>query len=404
MKPPLDRLMSQVLNFTRSGRLQDATAAIQAALLQAGAAAASAPAGAVRARAASASVSNADVDADVVDIEAHVVDTPVVAVAPDASRARASAPAAGARAAHAPAAAQAGRFTSGTHTTRHGSRAYKLFVPGAARPGTAAPLPLVVMLHGCTQNPDDFAAGTRMNDAAQHDGFHVLYPEQSREHNPQGCWNWFKHTHQDRDRGEPAILASMVRAVMAEHSIDPQRVYVAGLSAGGAMAAILGQTHPDLFAAVGVHSGLAAGAARDMPSAFAAMQGNATASSGRLSPLRGAAPQASSTRRPPPTIVFHGDEDRTVHPVNGERVLGGVGAHSVQPLQGECGRRFTRHLHSAADGQVLAEHWVVHGAGHAWSGGSAQGSYADGRGPDATQEMLRFFALHRLQQAQSQPA
>ncbi len=412
MKPPFDRLMQQVLQLTRSGRLQDATAAIQAALRQPGTAAAERPAA----------------DADVVDIEARVLDEAQVAdrarpgpaaepmpAAAESGTAQTHQAAQAAQSAQpaqppmpppappstprpheapAPAAAstaaapEPGRFISGSHATRHGSRAYKLFIPAGARHEAGRPLALVVMLHGCTQNPDDFAAGTRMNDAARRDGFYVLYPEQSREHNPQGCWNWFKHSHQSRERGEPAILVSMVQAVMAQHGIDAQRVYVAGLSAGGAMAAILGHTHPDLFAAVGVHSGLAAGAARDMPSAFAAMQG------------RGAGP--SRGERPPPTIVFHGDEDRTVHPVNAERVLDGVAAHSVQALAGQQGLRFTRHLHRDEDGQVLAEHWVVHGAGHAWSGGSTQGSYVDGRGPDATQEMLRFFAQHRL--AQPQPA
>ena len=156
-----------------------------------------------------------------------------------------------------------GRFTPGRFSHGGASREFKLYVPpGAGR----EPLPLVVMLHGCTQDPDDFAAGTAMNEVARAKGFYVLYPAQSRGANPQGCWNWFKHNHQQRGRGEPALLAGMTRQVMAQHAIDPRRVYVAGLSAGGAMAAILGCAYPELFAAVGVHSGLAAGSANDLPS------------------------------------------------------------------------------------------------------------------------------------------
>jgi len=177
----------------------------------------------------------------------------------------------------------------------------------------------------------------------------------------------------------------MVRAVVAERGVDPRRVYVAGLSAGGAMAAILGDAYPDVFAAVGVHSGLPTGAARDVTSAFAAMRGQAGS---------GAAAAATAS---PPTIVFHGDHDHTVHPVNGERVLArGADAQAVEEQRGEAGHAYTRHIHRDAQGRISAEHWVVHGAGHAWSGGSAEGSYTDPSGPDASEEMLRFFSGHTL--------
>ena len=244
------------------------------------------------------------------------------------------------------------------------------------------------MLHGCTQSALDFAAGTRMTDLAVRDGFAVLYPEQAQDHNPQRCWKWFKHNHQVRGRGEPSILAGMVRGVTDAHGVDPTRVYVAGLSAGGAMAAILGDAYPDVFAAVGVHSGLPTGAAHDVSSAFAAMQGQPC-------------PAAPGAAKPsPPTIVFHGDQDSTVHPVNGERVLArSTRAAHVEVLRGEQGRAYTHHLHRDAQGHVQAEHWIVHGAGHAWSGGSAQGSYTDPAGPDASAEMLRFFSSHALPQA-----
>jgi poly(hydroxyalkanoate) depolymerase family esterase len=274
-------------------------------------------------------------------------------------------------------------------------------------------LPLVVMLHGCTQNPDDFAAGTGMNDAALAQGFFVLYPAQTQQANAQRCWNWFKHTHQQRDRGEPALLAGMVRSVMRQHRIDPRRVYVAGLSAGGAMAAILGDAYPELFAAVGVHSGLATGSANDVGSAFAAMKSGDGAVAGKtgLGQLHGLRPHLAETvpARPvrksnaPPTIVFHGDRDNTVHPANGERVVAaamepGMGSSRATPREPQQqrarspnGRHYTRTVHRDESGRTLSEHWVVHGAGHAWSGGRAAGSYTDPQGPDATAEMLRFF-------------
>jgi poly(hydroxyalkanoate) depolymerase family esterase len=276
-----------------------------------------------------------------------------------------------------------GRFIDGSHTEAGSTRSYKLYVP-PERHGKV--LPLVVMLHGCTQHPDDFAAGTGMNEAARERGFYVLYPAQSQKMNPQRCWNWFKHSHQVRGRGEAALLAGMTRAVIEEHGLDPQRVYVAGLSAGGAMAAILGTAYPDVFVAVGVHSGLPVGAAKDLPSALAAMQGGAEA----------AAPAA------PPTIVFHGDQDPIVHPVNGEQAVAAgataaaAAAAEVEQGRSRSGRAYTRRIWRNASGQPVAEHWNVHGAGHAWSGGHREGSYTDSQGPDATDAMLRFFLTHRL--------
>ena len=355
MNATFERLMATATRLTRTGNLRAATAAIQAAL------------GRAAAPAQRAACDAGDV-IDAIDIEAReLVD------------------------AHAPATAQplpteqarphAGEFVAGSHTDATGTRAYKLYIP----PGCSGKaLPLVVMLHGCTQNPDDFAAGTGMNGAAQERGFFVLYPAQAQSANPSRCWNWFKHNHQQRGRGEPALLAGMTRSVIERWQIDPERVYVAGLSAGGAMAAILGEAYPELFAALGVHSGLPTGAASDMPSAFAAMKG-------------GAAARAASTIPGPPTIVFHGDQDATVHPVNGERVANAVPARAAaqtQRFEVSNGRACTQHTYRDLEGRVVAEHWVVHGAGHAWSGGSPRGSYTDSQGPDATREMLRFFAAH----------
>ncbi len=360
MNPILQRLMNNATRLTRSGNLQAATAAIQAAL-----------GGGVPAAAASTDMR------DVIDVEARVV--------PDFAREfDDEAPAA--PAGNAPDAGRSGLFIAGSHGDASGRRDFKLYIP----PGAGErPLPLVVMLHGCTQNPDDFAAGTAMNDAALAQGFFVLYPAQSQQMNPQRCWNWFKHNHQARGRGEPALLAGMTRAVMAQHAIDPDRVYVAGLSAGGAMAAILGDAYPDLYAAVGVHSGLAAGIAKDLPSALGAMKGGGT--------------QVRADASGIPTIVFHGDADTTVHPSNGEQVItasaGTATTVEVARLKGAGGRATTRRVHRASDGAVVAEHWLVHGAPHAWSGGSAKGSYTDAGGPDASAEMMRFFLEHPRRQA-----
>ncbi|MEO5771347.1 MAG: PHB depolymerase family esterase [Burkholderiaceae bacterium] len=278
--------------------------------------------------------------------------------------------------------ASGGRTVSGQHASAHGSRDYRLYIPPQAG---SAPLPLVMMLHGCTQTADDFAAGTGMSQAAFERGFYVLYPEQSAQANPQRCWNWFKHSHQERERGEPALLTEMLRKVMSDHAVDPARIYVAGLSAGGAMAAILADTHPELFAAVGVHSGLAAGAARDLPGALNAMR-------------QGGAGNTGSGRGSVPTIVFHGDADATVHPSNGEHVIAAAaaqgGASSSEHVQRRGRRASTQRVHRADDGRVLAEHWLVHGSAHAWSGGTRAGSYTDPSGPDASAEMLRFFFEH----------
>ncbi len=286
------------------------------------------------------------------------------------------------------------QFREGSHTEGHHVRAFKLFVPPHE---AGVPLPLVVMLHGCTQSPDDFAIGTGMNDLALAQGFLVLYPAQSTDAHGHRCWNWYQQQHQQRGQGEPAVLAGMTRAVMAEYRIDSQRVYVAGLSAGGAMAAILGDAYPELFSAVGVHSGLATGSARDLASAWVAMKGHA---GHMIWGLPGWRVPGSVVTHGRPTIVFHGDSDKTVHPINGARVVAAsLGASALVPprlhrASTAQGCSYTRYTHQDARGHVGAEHWVVHGAGHAWSGGRTQGSYTDPKGPDASTEMLRFFWAH----------
>jgi poly(hydroxyalkanoate) depolymerase family esterase len=347
MDPSFQRLMADATRLTRAGDLRAATAVIQTALRS------TSPA--------------ANDDASVIDVQArevHVergIEAPVPPPRP---------------------ADDAGRFIASRYLHAAGSRDYKLYVPPDPQ---GQPVPLVVMLHGCTQNPDDFAVGTRMNEAALERNFFVLYPAQAQNANASRCWNWFKHNHQRRGRGEPALLADLTRDVVNRYGIDAGRVYVAGLSAGGAMAAILGDAYPDVFAAIGVHSGLPPRSASNAKMAFEAMRHGATAD---VEPSAGA----------PPAIVFHGDQDKTVHPVNGHHIVAARAGGTIPETErrrSADGREFTYHVYRDADGRAVAEHWVVHGAGHAWSGGCPQGSYTDPKGPDATEEMLRFFFAHR---------
>jgi poly(hydroxyalkanoate) depolymerase family esterase len=308
---------------------------------------------------------------------------------------------------------EGGSTLAGQHGEAGLIRSYLLYLPPMPSAGSLdTPIPLIVMLHGCTQDPADFALGTGMNTLAREQGFAVLYPAQAQDANPQRCWNWFKHNHQQRGHGEAALLAGMTRAVIAKHGLDARRVYVAGLSAGGAMAAILGQAYPDLYAAAGIHSGLASGAASDLMSALSAMKnGPKTPTSAPSTVHRDepgdAAIGAAGALAPLPTIVFHGDTDEIVHPGNGVQLIaaalggaqhggpGAAGAASVEQGVSAQGRPYTRTVYASAKGTgTQAELWVVHGGGHAWSGGSAQGSYTDPSGPDATREMWRFFSNH----------
>lgn len=285
-----------------------------------------------------------------------------------------------------------GRFTEHTFENAAGTRPYKLYVPSDAGPNR----PLVVMLHGCTQSPDDFAAGTAMNGLAEEHGFLVVYPGQTGRANGQKCWNWFEPRDQGREGGEPGIIAGITREVMARHRVDPGRVYIAGLSAGAAAAANIAHAYPDLYAAVGVHSGLAAGCARDLSSAMMAMNMGAPGSA----PPNGFGAPTDGIRIP--TIVFHGDGDGTVSPRNGDQVLAQAGIAALTPVAEPAratspgGLAYTRTRYADADGRVRVENWQVRGLGHAWSGGSTAGSYTDPRGPDASRAMLDFFMGHTL--------
>src|SRR5229473_3912032 len=255
-------------------------------------------------------------------------------------------------------------FIDGSLTNNQGSRQYKLFIPSRYQ---GQPLPLLVMLHGCLQDPDDFALGTRMNALAEEQGLFVLYPAQSESANQTRCWNWFIAAHQRRDQGEPSIIAGMTQEVIRSYHIDSRRVYIAGMSAGGAMAAIMAATYSDLYIAVGVHSGMPFGAAQNFFAAIAAMKD-------------GAAIGARLPAKRIPLIVFHGDQDSMVNSRNADQLIaqwlggpepdGSKRASTASVSEGN-GRAFTRAIYHDAAGHALAENWLVHHAGHAWSGGGA---------------------------------
>ena len=284
---------------------------------------------------------------------------------------------------------------------------FDLHVPASIDPAVAAPL--VVALHGCTQTAATFAAGCRLNDVADRHGFVVAYPEQGRDANPQGCWNWFTAAHQQRGAGEPALLAATTRKVLAERerfTVDERRVFVAGMSAGGAMASVMAATYPDLFAAVAVHSGLAYGCARNLPAATQAMrQGGPDPRAGGAAALAAMGAEA----RAMPAIVVHGTADAIVAQVNGDDVvrqwmetnrLAAAGRYDADFARPDTtvrehpvgGRPFTRRRWTDRDGRLVQEQLVVDGLGHAWSGGARGGSYTDPRGPSAAEAIWAFFA------------
>lgn len=278
-------------------------------------------------------------------------------------------------------------------------RRYLLYRPASRRLG---PAPLLVLLHGCKQTADDFALGTGMNEAAEDAGVVVLYPEQSPTAHLLRCWNWYALQDRSYSDGEAALLASLTRQIVREHDIDAARVYVAGMSAGGAMAAVLARDYPELYAALGVHSGLPAGMAHDVHSALRLMSNGP-----------GPSPPAADARSADPPvarIVFHGDDDTTVHPSNAAALHAApddpsspASTQATTPSS-EGRRAYTRSIEYGPGGIPQRELWIVHGAGHAWAGGDAAGSHTDADGPDASREMLRFLLQHRLKRGDAAPA
>ncbi|MCE7798151.1 PHB depolymerase family esterase [Sphingobium sufflavum] len=275
-----------------------------------------------------------------------------------------------------------GSFITDEFRCAHGALTYKFYTPlGSPR----RRMPLVVMLHGCSQSAADFASGTGMNILADELGFLVLYPQQSHSANFARCWNWHNPAHQVRGRGEPAVIAALTHHAIALGRANPARIYIAGLSAGGAAAATIGAVYRELFMAVGVHSGVARGNVRSIRAAISAMRGDTQTR------------PATTATRPIPTIVFHGDQDRVVHPSNASAFLRDLERSHSGPLvtrsvggRSDKGRSFTRKIHKSSAGDVLLEDWTVHGGGHGWSGGHG-GSFTDPSGPDASREMMRFF-------------
>lgn len=288
-----------------------------------------------------------------------------------------------------------GSFMTGRHDGGYGPIAYRLYTP---RGSAGRRMPLVVMLHGCTQTATDFAAGTGMNALADEIGFIVLYPEQASSANLNRCWNWHRPGNQRRGSGEPAAIAALTLYAAAACRANLARIYIAGISAGGTTAAITGLAYPEIYAAVGIHSAVAYGQVRTLPGALSAMRKGGVGVTRRKG---GPAPQ--------PAIVFHGDSDSIVHPDNASGFRGDLQGPQSSPLvshglgggggrdgRPDGARDFTRTLYRSAAGKVVLENWTVHGGGHAWSGGNRAGSYTDPAGPDASREIMRFFLAHRM--------
>ncbi len=293
----------------------------------------------------------------------------------------------------------AGRVDTGTFSGPEGTRAYRLHLPPG---GNGAARPLLVLLHGCTQTAEDFARGAGLDALADASGMLVLYPEQPASANPLRCWNWFDAAHQQRGAGEPALLAAMTADVAARHGADPRRVYVAGVSAGAAMALVLAAGYPERFAAAGAHSGVPLRAANPA-TALQVMRTGGIGDPAALRAAHGGAPPA----RLVPLIVVHGAADAVVHVANARATFDqwtGAARSAGLTLElasdsAEAGGLSYRRTTAGAPAAPLVELWVVDELGHAWSGGNPAGSYADPRGPSAARELLRFLLSHAQPEA-----
>src|SRR6202050_2093832 len=299
-------------------------------------------------------------------------------------------------------------WRGGIARAARGSRNFKLWMPGTLEKGHA--WPLVMLLHGCTHDAEDMAEISGMNEVAEAKRFLVVYPEQSRLANLMKCWNWFHPKHQTRDAGEPSILAAVVLQVCSTHNVDPDRVYVAGVSAGGAMAPILAATYPDLFAALAVFAGAEFKAATNVSEGFSAMKrgGPDPVQQGQLAFEAMRSGLAHKKRRRMPVIVFHGTEDTTVNPVNADQVVAQWSetnaclatqspniefALSEKVVSGEVPENYAyrKYIYTDQAGRLLMEKWLVQGLGHTWSGSPKASKYGDPKGPNASAEIWRFF-------------
>ncbi len=292
-------------------------------------------------------------------------------------------------------AAVQGEFTWREIDTASGPRRFKVYLP--AKYDKSRPAPLIVVLHGCTQDPEDVARGTQFNRLADEKGMVVVYPEQNVKANGLKCWNWFDSAQQRRDQGEPALIAQIAQRVMNDHSIDSRRVYIAGLSAGGAMALTVAYAYPEVFAAAAIHSGIAFGSATSIANALKAMGG----AGADVATLPSAVTTAMGSRRHFPAIVFQGAADKSVNVVNAGQIVsqlsemyspGGLKKLSEKKGKTTGGYHFTTTTYGR--NKPVIEKWVVDELGHAWSGGSKDGTYTDPSGPDAGREIVRFFLEH----------
>lgn len=297
---------------------------------------------------------------------------------------------------------------------------YKLYVPTDYHAEKDSPL--MVMLHGCKQNPDDFAAGTNMNTLAEQESFLVLYPDMNHmfipsnpsSYNPYGCWNWFLDKNQHREKGHPKVIYTIINHVKNTYSIDSSKVYAVGLSAGASLACILGVTYPDVFSGIGVCSGLAYNAANVFfltdPLAQAAKKSMEKGVPDPYECGNSAFQEMGELKKKMPVIVFHGICDTVVHPINGQQVIiqwaqtnflvaGGAGRANILPILVKSdfmnGKSYTRHVYGDENGEPLMEFWMINQLGHAWSGGSPNGSFTDPSGPNATHIIWNFFTKNK---------